>query len=127
VNLNYRDGINVREQAQNPYSLLNYYKHLINVRRQSPALTCGDYKPIHTTARDYFAFLRFTKEQKALIILNFTDKRLELDLTDVKEIKSHTLHPLFSSADHSQKTLELPALAINPFEVFIAEVKTVND
>jgi alpha-glucosidase len=126
VNPNYKDGINVKDQMQSPYSLLNYYKHLLNVRRHSPALIQGDYLPIHKTAKDYFAFLRVTREQKALVILNFSSKHLELNLSRVKEIKSHTLHALFSSADHSQKEQSLKALAVYPFEVYIAEVRSVH-
>ena len=126
VNPNYKDGINVKDQTQSPYSLLNYYKHLINVRKQSPALIFGEYTPIHAAARDYFAFLRHTDSQKVVVVLNFSNKRLELDLTKVKEVKARTLHTLFSSADHSQKKQDLHALAINPFEVFIAEVKPTH-
>jgi alpha-glucosidase len=126
VNPNYKDGINVKDQMQSPYSLLNYYKHLLNVRRHSPALIQGDYLPIHKTAKDYFAFLRVTREQKALVILNFSSKHLELNLSRVKEINSHTLQILFSSADHSQKEQSLKALAVYPFEVYIAEVRSVH-
>ena len=126
VNPNYKDGINVKDQTQSPYSLLNYYKHLITVRKQSPALIFGEYTPIHAAAKDYFAFVRHTDNQKVVVVLNFSNKRLELDLTKVKEVKASTLHTLFSSADHSQKKQDLHALAINPFEVFIAEVKSIH-
>jgi alpha-glucosidase len=126
VNPNYKDGINVKDQMQSPYSLLNYYKHLLNVRRHSPALIEGDYLPIHKTAKDYFAFLRVAEKQKVLVILNFSSKHLELNLSRVKEIKSHILRTLFSSADHSQKEQSLKVLAVNPFEVYIAEVRSVH-
>jgi alpha-glucosidase len=126
VNPNYKDGINVKDQLQSPYSLLNYYKHLLTVRKNSPALVQGEYIPVHNAAKDYFAFLRVTEEQKVLVILNFSSERLELDFSRIQEIKSHTLQPLFSSADHSKKEQILKTLAINPFEVFIAEVTSVH-
>ena len=126
VNPNYKEGINVADQTQSPYSLLNYYKHLIKVRKNTPALVSGEYLPVHGTARDYFAFLRSTEEQMVLVILNFSEKRLELDLSRVKELKSQTLHTLFSSADASQKERNLKALTVNPFEVYIAEVKAIH-
>jgi alpha-glucosidase len=126
VNPNYKDGINVKDQAQSPYSLLNYYKQLLKVRKHSPALIEGEYVSIHETAKDYYAFLRVAEEQKILVVLNFSSERLELNLSSIKEIKSGSLHSLFSSADHSQKEQDLKALAVNPFEVYIAEVKTVH-
>ncbi len=126
VNPNYKDGVNVTDQEHSPYSLLNYYKHLLRVRKNTPVLVQGEYIPVHTTAKDYFAFLRVSEEQKVLVILNFSNKRLELDFSRVKEIKSHTLHTLFSSADHSQKEQDLNAMAVNPFEVYIAEAKPIH-
>ena len=38
VNPNYQYGTNAEEQGRNPNSLLNYYKHLLRVRRNTPAL-----------------------------------------------------------------------------------------
>ncbi len=38
VNPNYKDGVNVHDQENNPSSLLQYYKHLLRVRKESSAL-----------------------------------------------------------------------------------------
>jgi glycosidase len=137
VNPNYRDGINVKDQQHNPSSLLNYYKHLLRVRKHSPALVEGEYIPVHKTARDYFAFLRAVRpeqsgmqavtetkgEQTILVILNFSDTKLELDFSRVREIKGHDLQILFSSAERLKTAKSPRGLTISPFEVFIAEVQ----
>lgn len=123
VNPNYRNGINVRDQQHNPSSLLNYYKHLLQVRKRSPALIAGEYIPLNNTARDYFAFLRKSDEQIVLIVLNFSSEKLELDFSRVKEIKGRDLQILFSSAERLNKAKPPRGLNINPFEVFIAEVR----
>jgi alpha-glucosidase len=123
VNPNYRNGINVRDQQHNPSSLLNYYKHLLQVRRSSPALIEGGYIPLNNTANDYFAFLRKSDEQTVLVILNFSAEKLELDFSRVKEIKGHNLQILFSSAERLKTAKPPRGLTINPFEVFIAEVR----
>jgi alpha-glucosidase len=123
VNPNYRGGINVRDQQNNPSSLLNYYRHLLQVRKDTPALIVGEYIPLHNTARDYFAFLRKSEEQTILVILNYSENKLDLDFLRVREIKGRNLQILFSSAERL-KTTKLPyGLAISPFEVFIAEVQ----
>jgi alpha-glucosidase len=73
VNPNYAKGINVHDQQDNPDSLLNYYRRLARVRKQTPALVAGEYKPIHEKAEDYFpAFLRFTETQTVLVVLNYS-------------------------------------------------------
>ena len=123
VNPNYKEGINVKEQERSPYSLLNYYKHLLQVRKNTPALLQGDFTPIQTTAKDYFAFLRTFEEQKVLVILNYSNNHLDLNFSKIKELKPHTIRSLFSSADHGHKDLNLKSLIVNPFEVLIAEIK----
>ena len=123
VNPNYRDGINVKDQQHNPSSLLNYYKHLLRVRKSTPALIQGEYVPVHTSAKDYFAFLRKSVEQTVLIILNFSEKQLELDFSRVREIRGRDLDILFSSAERLLTTKPPRGLTISPFEVFIAEVQ----
>jgi len=123
VNPNYKDGINVRDQQHNPSSLLNYYRYLLQVRKATPALMEGDYLPLDKTAKDYFAFLRKSEGQTVLVILNFSDKKLELDFSRSKEIKGRNLQILFSSAERLKTSKPPRGLTINPFEVFIAEVR----
>jgi alpha-glucosidase len=123
VNPNYKNGINVRDQQHNPSSLLNYYKHLLQVRKSSPGLIAGEYIPLNNTASDYFAFLRKSDEQAILVILNFSSKKFELDLSRNKEIKGRNLQILLSSAERLRTSKPPRGLTISPFEVFIAEVQ----
>lgn len=123
VNPNYKNGINVRDQLHNPISLLNYYKHLLQVRKASPALIEGEYIPLNNTAKEYFSFVRKSEEQTVLIVLNFSGKKLELDFSRTKEIKGHDLQILFSSAERLKTTKPPYGLRVSPFEVFVAEVK----
>lgn len=121
VNPNYREGINVKEQERNPNSLLNYYKRLLQVRKNTPALIEGEYVPLDRTAKDYFAFLRVSNNQTVLVVLNFSASRLDLDFSRTREIKESKLHILFSSAERSVKIKSPRGLEIGPFEALIAE------
>jgi alpha-glucosidase len=123
VNPNYKDGINVRDQQNNPNSLLNYYKQILRVRKSTSALIEGEYIPLAKTAKEYFAFLRASSGQTILVILNFSAKPLSLDFSRTKEINGHNLHVLFSSAVRSSASLDPKKLHVGAFEVFIAEVK----
>jgi len=123
VNPNYKNGINVRDQQHNPSSLLNYYKHLLQVRKNSPALVGGEYIPLNNTAEDYFTFIRKSEKQTVLVVLNFSSKKLELDFSRTREIKGHDLQILFSSAERLKTAKPPRGLTISPFEVFIAEVQ----
>jgi len=133
VNPNYKDGINVEDQLRNPDSLLNYYKHLLRIRKNTPALIEGEYIPIHKTIMDYFAFLRFLPSgqngatndngQTVLIVLNYSNSNFEVDFSRTKEINGNRLHLLFSSAVGSHADLSLGNIHLGAFEVFIAEIK----
>ena len=123
VNPNYRDSINVKDQERNPNSLLNYYKNLLRIRKNTPALIEGDYVPLHPAAKDYLAFLRVTNPQAVLVVLNFSEKQLELDFSRSKELNAKELNILFSSAERSILVKSSRSLEVAPFEALIAEAK----
>jgi len=92
---------------------------------------------LNKTAKEYFSFLRSIRpersgaegvmetkgEQTVLVILNFSEKKLDLDFSRAKEIKGRDLQILFSSAERLKTAKPPYGLTINPFEVFIAEVQ----
>jgi alpha-glucosidase len=124
VHPNYSASINAREQLEAPDSMLNYYKRLIHVRKQNPALIEGEYKALHTTAKDYLAFLRYSDpatgpEQTILVVLNYSANhhRLRFNVAGKKNARV-----LFSSAGRSQKSEGLANLSLGAFEVLIAEL-----
>lgn len=121
VNPNYKNGINVLDQDKNPSSLLHYYKHLLRIRRESPALMEGEYIPLYDTANEYHAFMRQSPKQTVLVILNFSENSLEVDFSTDKEIKNAKMRSIFSSAERRTGEI-LPKFKVSPFEVFIVEL-----
>jgi alpha-glucosidase len=65
---------NVELQESQPDSVLNMYRHLIHLRRTSPALNLGDYRSIDTGNENVFGYLREHELQRYLVILNFSGK-----------------------------------------------------
>ena len=49
---------NVAAQAKDPDSLLNFYRRLIWLRKQTPALAAGDYDSLIKHPRDFLAYRR---------------------------------------------------------------------
>ena len=74
INPNYAQGVNVADQQNDPDSMLNFYKRMLQVRKQTPALIEGDFQPLNETSNHYFAFLRRSSEQTCLVILNLSDQ-----------------------------------------------------
>jgi alpha-glucosidase len=122
LNPNYKDGVNVHDQEKNPSSLLHYYKHLLRIRRDSSALSAGDYTPLQTTSKDYFAFLRQSAKQTVLVVLNYSENAIELDFTGARDLKNASLKTLFSSAERRIDEFT-PKFKVAAFEVLLAEVE----
>lgn len=128
VNPNYAQGINVAEQFSDPGSLLNFYKRMLLLRKQTPALIAGDYTPLDERAKNYLAFLRHSEAdpstglsqagQTCLVVLNMSDKALTLSFA----VKSRTAHRLFSSSTLETGSDDLSRLKIAPFEIYIGEL-----
>lgn len=117
VNPNYAEGINVAEQEDDPHSLLNFYRRLLWLRRETPALIIGDYQPLHEDAEDYLAFLRATADQSCLVVLNYADKAHELAFDWAADMKV-----VFSSEARAETAVNPQHLAIAPFEIFIGQL-----
>jgi alpha-glucosidase len=120
VNPNFAEGINVKDQKDNPASLFNYYKRLINIRKVAPALVEGEYRPLAVRSQEYFAFLRTTESQTVLVVLNYSELRQEPKL---KIPGFKTARVLFSSSGRSKTDEALSILTVGAFEVLIAELK----
>jgi alpha-glucosidase len=72
---------NVAAQAQDPTSMLNFFRRLTTLRRSEAALTIGAYRSLDAGAADVFAFERSHGDRRFLIVLNFGDATRRLDLS----------------------------------------------
>lgn len=73
MNADYR-RVNVAAENQNPDSLLHFYRRLIWLRKTSPALRRGSYRPLILRPTGCLAYLRETAEQTMLVGLNFRSR-----------------------------------------------------
>jgi alpha-glucosidase len=119
VNPNYAQGVNVAEQLTNPDSLLHFYRRLLRLRQQTPALISGDYQVLEDTAEPYLAFLRQTDEQTCLVVLNFSNQSPVINL----DLEPDAAHLIFSNHPRTSQQDSLSQLTIAPFEIYIAELK----
>jgi alpha-glucosidase len=66
--------INVAAELEDRASMLNLYRRLLALRRATPALHGGDYRPLDVEAADVFAFERVDGGDRVLVALNFSDR-----------------------------------------------------
>ncbi len=79
---NYRD-VNVAAQTGDPDSLLSHYRRLIHLRNQHIALREGAWQEVAIPDRRVYAFLRYTRDETLLVLINLsgdaiTDYALDL-------------------------------------------------
>ena len=76
-------AINVEAQQRSPFSLLNWMKRLIRVRRAHPVFGRGTLEFLHPENRRVLAYLRSDEERSVLIVANLSRfaQYVELDLS----------------------------------------------
>jgi alpha-glucosidase len=120
VNPNYAQGINVADQLDDPESLLHFYRRLLRLRRENPALVAGGFIPLETHAQDYFAFVRHSRadHQVCLVVLNMSDRPHTLEF----DLQAERARTLLSSHAREGGVADPHQLPIAPFEVYIGEL-----
>jgi alpha-glucosidase len=142
VNPNHAQGVNVPEHLDDPGSLLHFYRRMLRIRKQTPALIAGDYTPLHEEAEDYLAFLRSSpplpsspmgdtslssppmggteggRGQTCLVVLNMSDRAHRLGFN----LDADEACLIFSSHTRNDDTDDLSQLTVAPFEIYIAEL-----
>lgn len=73
VNPNYKE-INVKNNLSNPNSLFYFYQKLIKLKKETKALSIGDFTSL-STSRHLLAFNRSFGDDEYTIILNMTNKK----------------------------------------------------
>jgi oligo-1,6-glucosidase len=73
VNPNYT-GVNVASEETDPNSCLNYFRKIVQLRKNNPVLTYGKYTLLDKDNPDVYAYTRELDRKKVLVLLNFKDK-----------------------------------------------------
>jgi oligo-1,6-glucosidase len=106
VNENFREGVNVADQEKDDSSVLNYWRQVVAFRKKYPDILI--YGHTKFLARDNEKVLFFTKslaeeiDPKALVVLNFTDEALPLQLP--QEIPANKLGDVLLGTHSDRKT-----------------------
>jgi glycosidase len=121
VNPNHASGINVADQLNHPSSLLTFYQQMLQLRRWTPALSAGDYVPLHQDSEEYLAFLRRSPgdNQTCLVVLNMSEQRHKISF----DLPYSSARVLFSSHIRDGDTDNLATIFVAPFEIYIAELR----
>jgi len=121
VHPNHATGINVADQGDDPSSLLNWYRRLLRLRAQTPALRIGDCTFLDGGSDDVLVFLRRSEEadQTCLVVLNMSDRRQRARFAG----RADRARALMSTSDCGSEIDLSSGLDIEPFGVRIGELR----
>lgn len=108
---NYRE-VNVAAQRDDPTSTLSFYRTLLRLRREMPALHRGDFAFVEGAPEGVLAYLRRAEGQRALVVINFEGRAHTLDLSAV----ARSAEVLLSTEFAQSGPVDLGALRIGPHE-----------
>lgn len=84
VNPNYTE-INAAEQVDRENSIFNYYRKLIQLRKELPVLTDGKFTMLDVDHDQIFAYLRDNGEDKLLVVCNFYGNTVDYAVSEKAE------------------------------------------
>jgi oligo-1,6-glucosidase len=79
VNPDYRE-VNAALEEKDPNSCLNYFRKMIRLRRNNPALVYGSYSLLDKNNPKVYAYLREWDGKKILVLLNFSGSNAPVDI-----------------------------------------------
>jgi alpha-glucosidase len=128
VHPNFAEGVNVAAQERDPHSMLNFYRRLLRLRRETPALIEGDYAPLSLGKRldeHILAFTRRTPDQACLVVFNMSDKSQKVNVMKTlgSDGQAGPRRLLFSTHAAPESAPDLARLPLAPYEVYIAEIR----
>ena len=117
---------NVSEELKDPNSIFNFYKQLIALRREMPALHDGSYVAVNRDDPNVLAYLRtaVNGSEPVLVALNMSAEPQTVNFS-LKGfgVQGNSLHVLLANPQQARSDLSLNPVKLAPFGVFIAAVR----
>jgi glycosidase len=69
----------VTSQQNDPDSIFTFTKKMLHLRKNTPALTCGDFIS-NQSPRGTLSYIRQAEDQRILVMMNFNKRHVNIDL-----------------------------------------------
>ncbi|SDI59170.1 glycoside hydrolase family 13 protein [Alteribacillus bidgolensis] len=114
INPNYKK-VNVEKQLKDSFSILNYYKTMIKLKKQYDLFTYGQYTLLNEEDSQIYAYLREGDNQNALIVTNLSAKEAKWNGAGIL----HSSHQLLLNNYQGLFNKQKESLILNPYEARI--------
>src|SRR3984893_2345265 len=113
---------NAESEHKDPNSVLSFYRRLLLLRREEPALREGDYIALNNSDPNVLSYLRQYKDNTVLVVLNIsaTKQKANFDLIQQGLASAQANTMLASGATAPAGTLK--SVSLEPYGVYIAKL-----
>ncbi len=115
VNTNYEEGINVASQEGKKNSVLNYFRKMVQVRKDQLTLIYGSYQLLLRSNEEVYAYLRTLGKEKCLVLLSFSTQKTYIKIDEI-EFKKVTL---LISNDEVYETNQVNTFELMPYQACV--------
>ncbi len=77
VNPNYK-FINVKDQVDDPESILNYYKTIFKLKKKYDVFTYGKFEEIENDNQNIYAYKKTFQNERIMVFLNFSENEIDI-------------------------------------------------
>jgi alpha-glucosidase len=117
---------NVAVEQRDPDSIFNFYKRVIALRREQPALRDGSYVAVNRDDQNVLAYLRTGADgaDSVLVALNMSAQPQTVSFKlNGFGVSGSSLQVLVAAPKQTNEQLGLEKIRLDPFGVLVAEVK----
>ncbi|UII76350.1 alpha-glucosidase [Flagellimonas sp. HMM57] len=118
VHPNHKRGLNVDEQEKDKSSVLNYFKKMVQIRKDHLGLVYGDYQLLLKDNEEVYAYTRSMGSENYLILLSFSTEKATFQL---ENLTSANLELLISN-DVSKTLKHNTSFELNPYQACVYKI-----
>jgi alpha-glucosidase len=115
---------NVATELKEQDSILNFYRRVLALRHQDPALRDGDYVALNETDPNVLSYLRRYKDETVLVVLNMssTAQKVSFDL-QAQGLTASTAATMVMTGRPNRESASLKSVSLEPFGVYIGKIE----
>jgi alpha-glucosidase len=114
---------NVATELKEPDSILNFYRHVLELRHQDAALRDGEYVALNENDANVLSYLRRYKDEAVLVVLNMSSspQKVSFDL-QAQGLTASKATTMLSTEKAKSASVSLQSISLDPFAVYIGKV-----
>ncbi|HEV2697577.1 MAG TPA: alpha-glucosidase C-terminal domain-containing protein [Terriglobales bacterium] len=115
---------NVATELKEQDSILNFYRRVLALRHQDPALRDGEYIALNKNDANVLSYLRRYKDEAVLVMLNMSSsaQKVSVDL-QAQGLSASKATTMLTTGRTNRESASLKSISLEPFGVYIGKIE----